>query len=240
MRPHPLLESYYANEEERLRRVRAWFDAAAPDYDEITQAMSLGSGHWYRKTVLARAGLAPGARVLDVACGTGILAAAAQRIVDASGLVVGLDPSAGMLVESRRRGVERLVRGTAEALPFAERSFDLITMGYALRHVADLETTFAEYRRILRPGGRVLILEITPPRSRLSFGLLKAYLGRFVPWLVRRHGAVQSELMAYYWDTIEHCVPPSAILGALRASGFAHADRRVELGVFSEYAAVAG
>lgn len=239
MRPHPLLERYYATEEERQRRVRFLFDQSAPCYDQITQAMSFGSGQGYRRRVLARAGLGPGAAVLDVACGTGVLAAAARAIVGMGGRVVGLDPSVGMLVEARRRGGPALVRATAEALPFADSSFDLITMGYALRHVADLEVTFAEYRRVLVPGGRALILEITPPASRLPFRLLRTYLRRVVPLLARRHGPHPAELMAYYWDTIEQCVAPATILRALGSSGFARAERRVELGVFSEYSAVA-
>lgn len=220
--------------------MQAWFDESAPHYDRITQTMSFGSGHWYRRRTLEKAGLVAGAEVLDVACGTGVLAAAARAIVGDRGRVIGLDPSFGMLAEAGRRGVPLLVRATAEALPFADASFDLLTMGYALRHVADLETTFAEYRRVLRPGGRVLILEITPPRSRLLFALVKAYLRGVVPLLARRHGAVPGELMTYYWDTIEQCVDPATILGALRTSGFAGADRRVDLGIFSEYAGVAG
>src|SRR6185436_5533678 len=81
LRPHPKLDRYYDSEDDRLRRVRDWFDASAPHYDRITQAMSFGSGHWYRRHALALSGLEPGARVLDVACGTGVLAAAAQRMV---------------------------------------------------------------------------------------------------------------------------------------------------------------
>lgn len=240
MRPHPLLERYYDGETARVRRVRDWFDATAPSYDRITQGMSFGTGNWYRGRALERAGLAPGATMLDVACGTGLLAASARRIVGANGRVVALDPSAGMLGQARGRGLRSLVRGFAEALPFADGSFDFVSMGYALRHVADLEITFAEYRRVLRPGGRLLVLEITPPRSRLAFRLLRLYLGRIVPWLARRHGAAPGELMRYYWETIEQCVAPSAILAALAASGFDDTGRRVELGIFSEYAAVAG
>lgn len=239
MRPHPLLDDWYDSEEQRVRRVRSWFDASAPHYDRITQAMSLGSGHWYRRHVLQRAGLGAGASVLDVACGTGILASAARRIVGASGRVVGLDPSTGMLVEARAGGQTRLVRATAEALPFATGSFDLLTMGYALRHVADLQGTFAEYRRVLRPGGRVLIYEITPPASRLGRRLLGFYLGRVVPRFAGLHGATARELMEYYWETIARCVPPATILEALRASDFAGARRRVDLAVFSEYSALA-
>src|SRR5512143_1569310 len=175
LRPHPLLERYYADEPERRRRVRAWFDQSAPHYDWITQAMSFGSGHWYRRRVLAAAGVAPGAQVLDVACGTGVLAEAALHLVGPSGRVVGLDPSAGMLLQARRRGVRGLVLGVAEALPFPDASFDLVTMGYALRHVADLTATFAEYRRVLRPGGRVLVLEITRPQSRLGLACTRFY-----------------------------------------------------------------
>lgn len=239
MRPHPLLERYYPDEPTRVRRVRRWFDATAPAYDRITQAMSLGSGHWFRRRTLARAGLGAGARVLDVACGTGVLAHAAGERAGDTGQVVGLDPSAGMLAVARTRGVARLVQATAEAIPFADGSFDLVTMGYALRHVADLEGTFREFRRILRPGGRVLILEITPPASRAGRALLRFYMGRLVPALARLDGAQASELMAYYWDTIEQCVPPASILAALAAGGFAAPSRRVEVAVFSEYQATA-
>jgi demethylmenaquinone methyltransferase/2-methoxy-6-polyprenyl-1,4-benzoquinol methylase len=237
MRPHPLLERYHASEAERRAGVGAWFDATAPHYDRITQGMSLGSGHWYRRHVLARAGLGAGARVLDVACGTGVLAAAAQAIAGRSGLVVGLDPSAGMLREAGGRGVPRRVRATAEALPFADGRFDLLTMGYALRHVTDLETTFREFRRVLRPGGLLLVLEITPPASRLGARLLAAYLGGLVPWWARRRGRAPAELMTYYWETVARCVPPAVILDGLRTSGFAQAERRIDLGIFSEYAA---
>jgi demethylmenaquinone methyltransferase/2-methoxy-6-polyprenyl-1,4-benzoquinol methylase len=238
VRPHPPLHGYYDGDEERVRKLRRWFDDSAPAYDQITQAMSFGSGHWYRRRVLDRAGVASGARVLDVACGTGVLAEAARRLVGDGGRVVALDPSTGMLMVARRRGAGELVRGTAEALPFADASFDLVTMGYALRHVADLTRTFDEYRRVLKPGGRVLILEITPPRSRLLSRLLTVYLGRVVPALAGHHGASARELMAYYWETIAQCVAPAAILGALGGSGFADARRRVDLGIFSEYVAI--
>jgi demethylmenaquinone methyltransferase/2-methoxy-6-polyprenyl-1,4-benzoquinol methylase len=239
LRPHPLLGAYYSDEPERRRRVRAWFDESAPHYDWITQAMSLGSGHWYRRRVLSAGGVAPGARVLDVACGTGVLAEAASRLVGPQGGVVGLDPSAGMLARARGRGVSRLVLGVAEALPFPDGSFDLVTMGYALRHVADLGATFSEYRRVLRPGGRVLVLEITRPQSRLGLAFVRFYLGRVIPALARAGGGAARELFRYYWDTIENCVPPATIIGALAAAGFAEAGRDTELALFSAYRGVA-
>lgn len=240
LRPHPLLTRYYATEDERRRQVNAWFDESASHYNFITQTMSFGSGHWYRKRALLQAGLSEGMSVLDIACGTGVLAAHAQAIVGARGGVVAVDPAVGMLGEARRRGVRALVQGVAEALPFASARFDLLSMGYALRHVADLRATFAEYHRVLTDGGKVLILEITPPRSRLAFRMLKFYLGRVVPLMARlgsgKGGA--RELMTYYWDTIEHCVPPSTILDALAQAGFTAVERHVELGIFSAYVAV--
>src|SRR5258705_2103165 len=107
LRPHPPLASYYTSEGERRRRVVSWFDESAPDYDWINQAISFGSGARYRGQALQRAGLAAGMSALDVACGTGVVAAQAQAIVGPRGQVIGLDPSAGMLTQAGARGVRR-------------------------------------------------------------------------------------------------------------------------------------
>jgi demethylmenaquinone methyltransferase/2-methoxy-6-polyprenyl-1,4-benzoquinol methylase len=238
--PHPPLQRWYSSEREHRQRVGGWFDQAAGSYDWISQAMSLGSGNWYRREALLRAGLRAGMRVLDLGCGTGVLAAEAQVLAGASGLVAGLDPSLGMLRQAAGRGVRRRLRGVADDLPFGAASFDLLSMGYALRHVGDLRTTFAELRRVLRGGGKLLLLEITPPANRFAFGLVKLYLARIVPRLAALHGGAPArDLMRYYWETIERCVPPAVILGALADAGFADPRRRVEMGILSEYTAVA-
>ncbi len=239
LRPHPLLRRYYQTEEQRRRQVGAWFDEAASDYDWINQAIGFGFGHRYRREALLRAGLGEGMSLLDAGSGTGVVAAQAQKIVG-RGLVVALDPSLGMLGQAAGRGVRRRLRGVAESLPFADGRFDCLSMGYALRHVADLRTAFGEYYRVLKPGGKLLLLEITPPTSRLSRALLKLYLGRLVPLVARfgHGGRASRELMEYYWDTIENCVPPATILGALAAAGFSQAERHVEMGILSEYTAV--
>jgi len=238
--PHPLLTRYHADEKERRRQINRWFDHSATGYDFITQMMSFGSGNRYRRQVLLHEGLSAGMSLVDIACGTGVLTAHAQHIVGGSGLVVGLDPSRGMLQEARGRGASRLVRAVAEALPLADGRFDFLSMGYALRHVADLHETFREYRRVLKPGGKALILEITPPASRISFHLLKLYLGRVIPMVARigRGGRGSQDLMRYYWDTIEHCVAPQVILAALERAGFSRVTRRVEMGILSSYTAV--
>jgi demethylmenaquinone methyltransferase/2-methoxy-6-polyprenyl-1,4-benzoquinol methylase len=235
--PHPPLTRYYAREEHRRGRVDGWFDRAAGDYDWINQAMSLGSGSWYREQALRRAGLRAGMRLLDGGSGTGAVAAVARRLVGAEGGVAALDPSFGMLSHSPL-GRSR-VRGFAETLPVGGERFDMVTMGYALRHVADLTATFAEYRRVLRPGGTLLLLEITAPASPLSRGLLGLYLGTVVPLVARlgTGGRASRELMEYHWDTIAECVRPEAILGALAGAGFDRRSRRVELGFLSEYTA---
>jgi demethylmenaquinone methyltransferase/2-methoxy-6-polyprenyl-1,4-benzoquinol methylase len=240
LRPHPLLTRYYADEAQRRKRVGSWFDEAAPDYDWINQALSFGSGAWYRKDALLRAGLTAGMSALDTGSGTGVVAAQAQGIVGPGGRVTALDPSLGMLGQAVRRGVRVRVRSVAEALPFVSGRFDFLSMGYALRHVPDLHATFREYRRVLKPGGRLLILEVTPPKSRLAFRLLKLYLRTLVPLVAGfgRGGRASRELMEYYWDTIETCVPPRVILDGLEAAGFSRVGRHVANGIFSEYTAI--
>ncbi len=240
LRPHPLLTRYYTDEETRRRRVLSLFDTSAADYDWINQAMSFGSGSRYRRQALLRAGLAPGMKALDVACGTGAVTTSVQEIAGSNGQSLGLDPSTGMLLQARSHAVRRLVRGVAEALPFPDGRFDFLSMGYALRHVADLRRTFAEYHRVLAPGGRLLILEVTPPRSRLPFFFLELYLGRVIPLVARlgRGGRTSRDLMRYYWETIEQCVPPQVILSALSEAGFTQVERHVEMTIFSEYVAI--
>jgi demethylmenaquinone methyltransferase / 2-methoxy-6-polyprenyl-1,4-benzoquinol methylase len=237
--PHPPLRDYYRDEDQRRRRVNRWFDAAARHYDWIDRVMSLGSGRGYRREALLRAGLAPGLRVLDVGTGTGVIALLAQQIVGAHGEVIAVDPSTGMLEAARAAGVHNAVPGRAECLPFTDARFDLLTMGYALRHVTDLHATFAEYRRVLRPGARLLLLEITRPRPGLGYHLLKFHLKTLMPLLTRllRRSREAQTLMRYHWDTIEHCVPPATILAALEAAGFEQVRRDVVLGIFSEYSA---
>src|SRR5262249_30606237 len=134
----------------------------------------------------------------------------------------------------------QLLGGRAEALPRPDASADALTMGYALRHIEDLAPAFAEFHRVLCPGGRLLILEITRPQGRAATFALRAYmrtLGPLVARLVARQRGT-SLLWRYYWDTIQACVPPEAVMQALRAAGFTQVKREVQLGIFSEYTAV--
>ncbi len=238
--PHPTLSRYYRVDTQRPAYIRQLFDASAHHYDRISRLMSFGTDRRYRRRVLLDWGLAPGMSMLDVACGTGMVTGPASQIVGPGGRVLGLDPSPGMLSEAVRRGrVTWAVQGVAETLPFADDSFDFLSMGFALRHVSDLLVAFAEYKRVLKPGGRVLILEITPPSSRAFYGLFRFYLKSLLPRITRLSTFNRDAelLMTYFWDTVEQCVPPESILDALGEVGFDRIERRIQGAVISEYTA---
>src|ERR1700674_2051646 len=153
--PHPVLLRYYERAEQRRSFVREIFDRTAVDYDRGERLAGLGTGSRYRRQALIRAGLQPGMRVLDVAAGTGLVAREALAVVGDPGQVVGLDPSAAMMRSGLSALPIPLVQGTAERLPFGDARFDFVSLGFALRHVADLPGVFREFRRVLRPGGIV-------------------------------------------------------------------------------------
>jgi demethylmenaquinone methyltransferase / 2-methoxy-6-polyprenyl-1,4-benzoquinol methylase len=237
--PHPPLPHYYQTEADRSHWVRSMFDRTAGDYDRVERVLGLGSGSWYRRRALQRAGLESGMMVLDIGTGTGLVAREAATLVGDATRVTGVDPSSGMVEHARVPTGVRLLAGSAEDIPFADATADFLSMGYALRHISDLSTAFDEFFRVLRPGGRLCLLEITQPQSALGRALLKGYLRGLVPAVaaaISRHHDMP-ELMRYYWDTIAACVPPSSIMHALAAAGFVDVERDVELGVFSEYRA---
>jgi len=218
--------------------VRDLFNDTAPYYDTVNRIFSLGSGGWYRRRCLLRAGLKPGQTVLDVAIGTGLIAEEALRIVGAEGRVVGLDLSDAMLAEARRKLDIPLIQGTAEALPLAGESVDFVVMGYAIRHIPDLKACFSEFQRVLKRGGTLLLLEVSSPTRAVFKSTLAQYLGRGVPRLsqwVTRQPKVRS-LMNYHWETMESCVAPSAILDAMAGAGFARPVCETWFDLFRSYA----
>jgi demethylmenaquinone methyltransferase/2-methoxy-6-polyprenyl-1,4-benzoquinol methylase len=235
--PHPVLKKYYEQESERRPFVSALFDKGAKHYDRINVLGSFGSGRFYRRWILTKYGLRAGMKLLDVATGTGLVAQAAASILREPGIVIGLDPSIGMLQQARKTLTIPLVQGRVEELPFANDHFDFLSMGYALRHMADLGVAFRQCLRVLKPGGRLLILEITPPRSSVGRYVLRTYFESVLP-RVMRLGTRSPEpemLLRYYWDTIAHCVPPNVILDVLHSSGFVDVQHRVRGGLLSEY-----
>jgi demethylmenaquinone methyltransferase / 2-methoxy-6-polyprenyl-1,4-benzoquinol methylase len=240
--PHPVLPDYYESDAERQPFVTALFDGAARHYDRVCALMSFGSGQWYRRQALERAGLRRDMKLLDVATGTGLVARSAVRIVGDPRKVIGVDPSRGMLEQARQTLAIPLVQGRLDELPFPDAHFDFLSIGYALRHVGDLAVAFGECRRVLKPGGRLLVLEITRSPSAVTRAVTGFYFQHVLPrimWATTRSEPARM-LTRYYWDTIVACVPPPVILDYLSRSGFVDVRRVVFGGCLSEYVAVKG
>jgi demethylmenaquinone methyltransferase/2-methoxy-6-polyprenyl-1,4-benzoquinol methylase len=196
--------------------VRSMFDRIAPVYDLMNRVMTAGlDQRWRRLTV--RKVVSPGDRVLDACCGTGDLAVAARKA--AAGEVVGLDFSERMLERARRKDAAvEWVRGDLLELPFEDGSFDAATVGFGVRNVADLDRGLAELRRVLRPGGRLGVLEITRPRGplrlfyRLWFDVLIPLAGKILPG---------GKAYTYLPASVRRFPGPDELAALLRAQGFA-------------------
>jgi demethylmenaquinone methyltransferase/2-methoxy-6-polyprenyl-1,4-benzoquinol methylase len=235
--PHGTLHDYYGSDEQWRGFVKKLFDGAAVDYDRMERTMAFGMGPWYRRQALLRAGLKPGMRVLDVATGTGLVARPEVKITGDRNLVIGLDPSIGMLSHAVAALKIPAMLALGEQIPLANASVDFLSMGYALRHLADLTVAFREFRRVLKPGGKVCILEMTAPPKGLRRRVMRFYVRSLIPLLSRPFARSRDStlLWQYFWDTMEACVPPQEVIAALGAAGFSHTERYVEWTIFSEY-----
>jgi demethylmenaquinone methyltransferase/2-methoxy-6-polyprenyl-1,4-benzoquinol methylase len=205
-------------------RVESMFDRIAPVYDAMNRAMTLGlDGRWRR--ISAEAVVRPGDRVLDACCGTGDLALAARS---RGGLVTGLDFSARMLDRARRKAPDlEWVRGDVMRLPFADGSFDAATVGFGIRNVDDLGAGIAELRRILVPGGRIAILEITTPRGPLA-PFYRLWFDRIVPLLGKVLPGGQA--YAYLPASVRRFPGPDALASLLGDAGFGTVGYRLFAG----------
>lgn len=243
IRPHPTLDRHYSDDTLRPEYVRNLFDETAVDYDATAALLAFGSGPWYRRHVLKLAGLQPGMTIVDVGAGTGQVTRAAAEIVGESGMVYAVEPSAGMLAQARLVLPSRVVlkQGEAEALPIPDATADFVSMGYAVRHVSDLVCAFSEYRRVLKPGGTVIVMEIGPAKGKLARAALGFWIGWAVPAMHAVFGRGKGRyrravtLMGYYRDTLNACVPPDVIEDALRRAGFVSVQCQLSLGLFREY-----
>jgi len=204
--------------------VRSMFDRIARVYDPMNRILTAGlDGRWRRRT--AEAVVRAGDRVLDACCGTGDLALADQR---AGGAVIGLDFSEPMLERARRKSTSiEWIQGDALALPFPDSSFDVVTVGFGVRNVSDLEGGLAELRRVLRPGGRVGVLDITTPRGVLR-PFYSVWFDRVVPLL----GKVLPGGTAYTYLPASVRRFPSAeeLAGLIRTAGFEQVGYRLFAG----------
>ena len=237
--PHAPLKDLYGADEGKPAFVNLLFDAGAKHYDVISNWGFLHTGPRYWRMALKRHGLRPGQLYLDVATGTGMVAVQAARILGSPEAVTCLDPSEGMLAQARRKLDARFVVGRAEQLPFPDASFDFLTMANALRHVTTLEAAFGEFHRVLRPGGRVLIFEVTKPRGSVGARLFDLHFGVVYPFLTRvfTRSRDAEAMMRYYWKTMDAAAGGDAIVAALRSVGFADVRQSAQLGIFTTYTA---
>ncbi len=177
---------------EKAGRVREVFDSVADRYDLMNDLMSGGLHRLWKRFALARTGLRPGQAALDVAGGTGDIAAGLCRQVGREGRVVLTDINAAMLARGRQRLVDRgfvgnvrCVQADAERLPFAPESFHCVTIAFGLRNVTDKAAALRSMARVLRPGGRLLVLEFSRPALPLLAPVYDSYSFRILPWLGR-------------------------------------------------------
>ncbi|HEX4539046.1 MAG TPA: ubiquinone/menaquinone biosynthesis methyltransferase [Acidimicrobiales bacterium] len=198
----------------------AMFDTIAPSYDRLNRLMTFGLDRRWRRHTVAALGLPPGASVLDLACGTGDLCVELGR---AELIAFGVDLSAGMLGAAHT--VAPLVRGNVDHLPLKKASVDGATCGFALRNLVSLDAFFVELARVVRPGGRIALLEVaepTNPALRLGHHF---YFTEVVP----RLGAALSDGAAYRYlpRSVAYLPPPASLVAMIAAAGFSDARRQL-------------
>ncbi|HXD89786.1 MAG TPA: ubiquinone/menaquinone biosynthesis methyltransferase [Candidatus Binataceae bacterium] len=217
------------NSGDKPARIRDMFGAIVPRYDLINTLMTLGLDRRWRRVTVAMAE-PRGARVLDIATGTGELAFESAR-QGAAG-VIGADFCLEMVEVARRKLIERerlpkvaFMVGDAMRLPFADATFDAIVNGFMLRNVGDLATTFAELGRVLKPGGRLACLDLTPPRGMMRH-FFALYIATAVPFLgvvlARNYAAYR-----YLFQSLQAHPDADRIGAMMRAAGFAEASYRL-------------
>jgi len=210
------------------------FDRIAGVYDLMNTAMTVGMHHRWRERAADLAELEPGDRAVDVCCGTGDLAFELARRVGPAGSVVGCDFSEPMLELARRKAEERGARqlrfewADATELPYPDRTFDAATVGFGARNLADLERGVDQLLRVLKPGGRLVILEITQPRRPPLSTFYSLWFDRIVPLL----GGIAGDRAAYTYlpESVRRFPSPLGLAELIAARGFERVKYRVLAG----------
>ncbi len=206
--------------DEKVRMVRSMFDSIAPRYDFVNRAMTFGLDIRWRAQTIADLGLENGALIFDVACGTGDFC---RMLRKSRYRAVGFDNSAGMLAAARTTAP--LVLADALRLPVADGAADGVTCGFALRNVTDLKDLFNEFARVLRPGGRIALLEVAEPNARV----LRLFHGFYFQKMVPVIGGLLSDRQAYSYlpKSYAYLPAPEELISMIEASGFDSVHRKV-------------
>lgn len=210
---------------EKAARVRQVFESVAGNYDLMNDLMSAGTHRLWKRFALSQTGLRPGQRALDVAGGTGDLAAGLSKQVGDQGLVVLTDINAAMLAEGRDaltdRGIVANVRyslANAERLPFPDSSFDCVTIGFGLRNVTDKAAALRSMQRVLKPGGQLLILEFSHPVAPGLKSLYDTYSFSVLPWLGKVVARDEASYR-YLAESIRRFPQQQALVGMMQEAG---------------------
>ncbi len=199
-------------------QVRAMFDRIARVYDLMNSVMTAGMHHRWRQRAVELSGVGPGDRALDVATGTGDLAIALQRRVGAQGQVIGSDFSEQMLELARRKSsAVKFEWGNALELPYEDDSFDAVTVGFGARNFSDLPAGLSEMARVTRPGGRVVVLEITTPQRPPLSWFFRIWFDRVVPLLGRLAG--DPDAYSYLPSSVRRFPGPAQLGSELAGAG---------------------
>lgn len=208
-------------------QVQAMFDRIAGLYDRMNTIMTAGLHHQWRRRAADLAQVRPGDRALDVATGTGDLAFELARRVGSSGRVVGSDFSAGMLALARSKAVAAgsdpecasvsFEHGNAQSLPYADGEFDAATVGFGARNFSDLQLGLSEMTRVVRPGGKVVVLEITSPQRPPLSTFFELWFDHVVPALGRLAGDPQA--YGYLPSSVRRFPSPEALAAIMSACG---------------------
>jgi len=216
--------------EEKAGRVRAVFDSVAERYDLMNDLMSLGIHRLWKRFAVELAGVRAGQRVLDLAAGTGDLSARFSGLVGPEGRVVVSDINAAMLVRGRTRLIDEglvgnldYVQADAERLPFPDNHFDCVSIGFGLRNVTDKRRSLEDMLRVIRPGGRALVLEFSRPTNAALKRAYDVYSFRVLPALGRLV-ARDADSYRYLAESIRMHPGQEELKGMMEAAGFERCD----------------
>jgi len=223
----------------RAERIRQMFDQVAARYDARNRLFSVDRDRAWRRRAARRAGLRAGQTALDLCTGTGRLAHELLAFTGPSGRVIGVDFSPGMLEMARRREPRVEFRlGDVTRLSEADASVDAVTIGFGLRNLVDRDAALGEMFRVLRPGGRLVILEFSPPSRGVMMRAYRFYLSRVMPAMAGLGNASDGSAYRYLAETVQAFPEPDALARELEEVGFTVSVERMTFGIAALHVAV--